>query len=347
MNKLNRGLLCLGLAFLVFLVWRTGLEKLWHEVGALGVGVIPLVLIEGLANLAHTIGWRQVINSSDRPVPLPRLFRMSMAGYAINYLTPTASVGGEVSRAALLAGSEKGPEAVSSVLVDKLATGVAHVILAMLGALLLFWRVDLAVELWIAMAVTTLMVIGGLVSFFLMQRHGKLGGFIRWLEDRKVGGRTLRAAAPRISEVDAALQRLYRDRPQALAMSIWWHLLGHSAAILQAWAFLYLLSQPAPLATVASAGLFSLWFDLLTFAVPLNLGTLEGSRMVVFKALGCSALLGMTFGIAIRIAQVSWACFGLVSYGFFTADLSSSNLPSGFLTFVRNVKRRVDRRPTA
>jgi uncharacterized protein (TIRG00374 family) len=341
MNKLNRALLCLGLTFLVFLIWRAGPEKLWHEVGALGVGVIPLVLIEGLANLAHTIGWRHVIYSSHRQVPLLRLFRMSMAGYSINYLTPTASVGGEVSRAALLAGIEKGPEAVSSVLVDKLATGVAHVILAMLGALLLFWRVDLAVELWIAMAVTTLVVIGGLVSFFLMQRHGKLGGFIRWLVDREVGGRTLRAAASRISEVDDALQRLYRDRPQALVMSIWWHLLGHSAAILQAWVFLYLLNQPAPLATVASVGLFSLWFDLLTFAVPLNLGTLEGSRMIVFKALGCSALLGMTFGIAIRIAQVFWACFGLVSYGFFAAELPSSNLPSGFPTFVRNVKRRV------
>jgi len=101
-----------------------------------------LVLIEGAANLAHTVGWRQVINNSHRQAPLLRLFRMGMAGYAINYLTPTAAVGGELSRAALLASSQKGSEAVSSVLVDKLTTGVAHVLLAVLGALLLFWRVQ-------------------------------------------------------------------------------------------------------------------------------------------------------------------------------------------------------------
>ena len=63
----------------------------------------------------------------------------------------------------------------------------------------------------------------------------------------------------------------------------------------------------------------ALWFDLLTFAIPLNLGTLEGSRIVVFKAIGCPQLLGMAFGVAVRAGQVFWACFGLVSYTIFTA----------------------------
>ena len=63
-----------------------------------------------------------------------------------------------------------------------------------------------------------------------------------------------------------------------------------------------------------AAGLLSLWFDLLTFAIPMNLGTLEGSRILVFKALGCEGLLGMAFGVAVRIAQVFWACFGLANY---------------------------------
>lgn len=67
----------------------------------------------------------------------------------------------------------------------------------------------------------------------------------------------------------------------------------------------------------AAVGFLSLWFDLLTFSIPLNLGTLEGSRIVALKAVGGDALLGMTFGVAIRVAQVFWACFGLASYGLF------------------------------
>src|SRR5664280_867490 len=37
-----------------------------------------------------------------------------------------------------------------------------------------------------------------------------------------------------------------------------------------------------------------------------NLGTLEGSRIVARKAVGVDALLGMTFGVAVRVAQVFW-----------------------------------------
>jgi hypothetical protein len=58
-----------------------------------------------------------------------------------------------------------------------------------------------------------------------------------------------------------------------------------------------------------------LWFDLLAFAVPLNLGTLEGSRIVAFKAVGYDALLGMTYGVALRLSELFWAGFGLVSHG--------------------------------
>ena len=319
MKKLNTALLLIGLAFLVYLVWKIGLGELWRQVSALGWGVALLILSEGLANLAHTEGWRRCIHGSYPAVPLLRLFRMAMAGFAINYLTPSASVGGEVSRATLLATVRNGPVAVSSVLLDKLMTAVAHLALAVLGSLFLLWRVRLPIELWAAMALITVLLTGGMVVFLLLQKHGKVGGVFRWMAEHKLGGRFLQMAAERMSAVDADLKRFYRERPRDLALSVWWHLLGHSAALLQAWLFLTWLEQPAPLATVAAAGFLSLWFDLMTFAIPLNLGTLEGSRIVVFNALGCPSLLGMAFGVAVRVAQVFWAVFGLISYSLLAA----------------------------
>ncbi len=323
MKRLNQGLLLLGLGFLAYLVWKVGADELWHQFGALGWGLIPIILCEGLANLAHTVGWRRCLHRTSPPVPLMRLFRMAMAGFAINYLTPSASMAGEVSRATLLAADQKGADAVSSVLLDKLMTAVAHLALAVLGSLFLLWRVRLPTELWIAMVVMTALLTGGISVFLLLQKHGKLGGIFRWLVAHKLGGRLLERTAQSMSEVDETLKTFYRERPWDLLRSVLWHLLGHSAAILQAWVFLSLLKQPAPLATVATAGFLSLWFDLLTFAVPLNLGTLEGSRIVIFKALGCPALLGMAYGVAIRNAQVSWACYGLAGYGLFAAGRSA------------------------
>ncbi len=83
-----------------------------------------------------------------------------------------------------------------------------------------------------------------------------------------------------------------------------------------------------------------MWFDLLTFAVPLNLGTLEGTRVVAFKAIGYSSLMGMTYGVATRLAQMSWAAFGLLSYAFLASGetkagkvVSTASTPSEPLAF--------------
>lgn len=314
MRRLNLALFGLGLGFLVYLVWHLGPAELARQLSPLGWGLGLLILIEGLANLAHTVAWRHCISAAPKRIRLLRLFRMALAGYAINYLTPSASMGGEVSRAALLAPTHQGFEAVRSVLLDKLMTAIAHLLLVLLGSLVLFWRVNLPRQLWLAMGVTTALMTAAMAVFMVLQKNGKLGALCRWLVKHRLAGRLVREAEQRLSKVDQALRQFYREHPWQLARSVSWHLLGHSAALVQAWLFLRLVGQPAPLAVAAAAGFLSLWFDLLTFAVPMNLGTLEASRMVAFKALGCQALLGMAFGLALRLVYLFWACLGLLNY---------------------------------
>ncbi len=318
MKKLNLVLLILGLGFLGYLVWQVGPREFGREVMALGWGVIPLIVGEGLANLAHTLGWRHCLNRKSPSVPLLRLFRMAMAGFAINYLLPTASVGGEASRAALLASTRPASEAFSSVLVDKLMTAIAHLVLAVLGAVFVLWYAPLPSQIWLPMAVTTMLLAGGMGTFLLVQRHGKLGALLRWLTDRGLGGDWLLRVNGQIAGVDAALKRFYRDQPWDLFFSMGWHLIGHSFALLHAWWFLWLLGYPASLGKVACAGFVSLWCDLLTFAIPLNLGGLEGSRILALKAIGNNAAAGMGFGVSLRITYIFWACFGLINSALFS-----------------------------
>jgi uncharacterized protein (TIRG00374 family) len=317
MKKLNAALLILGLAFLAYLVWTVGPHALLDQVSALGWGLVPIVLIEGIGNLAHTLGWRHCIDKSGPRVPLLRLFRMALAGWAINYLTPSASLGGEVARGALLASDRKGTEATSSVLLDKLAGGVGHVLLVILGSILLVWQVKLPHQLWAVMVLFSGLVIAGMLFVLWILKQGKLGTLLRWLVDHRIGGRPLQQAALHVTEVDETLKRFYQDSPWGFTLSVAWHLVGHTAMIFQAGVFLRLLGQPASFATFATAGILSLWFDLLTFAIPLNLGALEGSRVVALRAVGGTALLGMGLGLAVRIAQLFWACVGLAGYSLF------------------------------
>jgi uncharacterized membrane protein YbhN (UPF0104 family) len=312
-DRFHLVLLGLGAAFLAYLGWKIGLREIWREFVSLGWGLIPLVLAEGIAEMIHTLGWRHCMNEPYRSLPWYFLFRVRMAGYAINYLTPTATLGGEVTKGALLASAHKGPGAVTGVMIGKLCFGLSHLLFVVGGSILILWTVKLPPALWIAMLSSSALVVSGMVIFLVIQKRGKLGAIVRWLAERKVGGRLLLRAAASMTEIDEALKVYYRERRGELTRAICWHLVGYSIGIAQTWYFFSLLNRTSWV-VAAATWFLGMWFDLLTFAMPLGLGTLEGSRIIALRAVGYNALLGMTYGMALRLAQLFWSAIGLVNY---------------------------------
>jgi len=320
MKKFHTILLILGTVLFVYLLWQVGVSELWRELSMLGVGLIAIILGEGVAEMIHTVGWRHCLSGPLSSLPWITLFRIRMAGYAINYLTPTAALGGEVTKGVLLAVHHRGPEAASGVLIGKLCFALAHLIFVALGALLVLWRVPLPGPLWIAMLACGALLAAGITAFLLLQKHGNLGVLVRWLAARMPNNRSLSGFASNLTTVDGTMMRFYRDRPLDLVLAVAWHLVGYSIGIAQTWLFLQLLHQDASWTMAAVVWFVGMWFDLLTFAVPLNLGTLEGTRIVALQAVGYTAVMGMTYGLALRLAQMFWAFFGLVSHAFLASD---------------------------
>jgi uncharacterized protein (TIRG00374 family) len=322
MKKFHNLLLVLGIVLLAGLLWKIGIAELWRELGLLGWGLAPLMLGEGVAEMIHTRGWRHCLSGSLRSLPWFTLFRIRMAGYATNYLTPTAALGGEVTKGALLASYEKGPDAASGVLIGKLCFALAHLTFVTLGAVLVLWRVHLPKALWVGMIVSGGLLAVGMIIFLLLQKYGKLGTLVRWLAANKPANHTLQKAAREISAVDQTMMRFYRERPWDMPLAICWHLVGYSTGIAQTWLFFRLLHQDANWSVAAGMWFLGMWFDLLTFAVPLNLGTLEATRILAFQSAGYTALIGMTFGLALRLAQILWTVFGLITHALLVRQTS-------------------------
>lgn len=327
MKKLHTLLLLLGFVFLGYLIWKLGAARLWSELMALGWGLVPFIAFEFLAEALHTKGWSYCLDGPYRRLSWFQLFRIRLAGNAINYLTPTAAMGGEITKVGLLSSNHKGPGAVSGVLVGRLSTGFAHASFVTCGSIVVLCWAHLPRAVWAAMFASGGFIISGMVVFLLLQKYGKFGAFIRWLAARPFAGRLLHKVEQEVSSVDEALKTFYRERPRDLALAIGWQLLGHSTGLLQTWWFLSLIHQIYSIETIPTVWVLGMWFDMLTFAVPLNMGTLEGSRVVAFKAAGLGGLAGMTYGIALRLAQLSVAAFGLVNYFMFVKAAPAQALP--------------------
>jgi hypothetical protein len=174
--------------------------------------------------------------------------------------------------------------------------------------------VDLPRTVLVAMILSGGLVGGGILALLLVQKYGKLGVLVRWMAAHSLAGPKLQNLARKFGEVDDVLISFFHERPRDMVLAVCWHLAGNSVGVFQTWWFFSLLHQPVSAKAAACVWILGMWFDLLTFAVPLNMGTLEGSRMIVFKVTGHGAVLGMTYGMALRLAQLSTACFGLMNY---------------------------------
>lgn len=342
MRRFNSILLVLGSTLLAVLIWTVGPAELWRELRSLGWGLIPFVLSEGAAEMVHTLGWRHCLTGKLRSLNWFLLFRIRMAGYAINYLTPTASLGGEVTKTSLLASHAEVSQAASGVLIGKVCFGVAHILFVALGAIAIVHSVHLPLSLWITLVLSALLVGCGIVLFLLLQKHGKLGAPIRWLASKGIGGAALDKLASNVTAMDEELRAFHCKRPADMCLAVCWHLLGYSIGIAQTWFFLHLVQPPASLTVAAAVWFLGMWFDLLTFAIPLNAGSLEGSRILSFKLLSYAPALGLAYGIALRLAQIFWAATGLVFYGEFTARKGPPNSESE-----TNKRSRADREENA
>ena len=326
MKRFHTVSIALGIALLFLLIWNIGIGELWRELARLGWGLVPLILMEGVADIFHTFGWSHCLTGAQRGIPFSRLFRIRLAGYSINYLTPTATLGGELIKGTLLTTDNSGATAATGVLIGKLALTLAQLLFVALGSIFTLWGVPLPAGVWPAMLIGNALLTFGVVGFLLVQKYGKLGALVRWLVAHNLGGKTLQKAAKHITEVDDELRLFYRQRQRDLPHAMLWHILGYACGIMQSWFFLYLLTDDASFRVAAGIWFLGSWFDFLTFAIPLGIGIQEATRILALKALGFDSVMGLAYGLTLRLEQIFWVGCGLISYSTLLAEKSKAKL---------------------
>jgi hypothetical protein len=117
-----------------------------------------------------------------------------MAGYSINYLTPTAGLGGEITKGTLLALNHKGAQAATGVIIGKLSYSLSQLLFVVMGSMIILCKIDLPTAVWISMFVGSILLGAGIIGFLAVQKYGKLGVIVRWLANHRIGGKALKKA---------------------------------------------------------------------------------------------------------------------------------------------------------
>ena len=312
--------LCCGLILLVMMVWQVGITTLLPVFQALGWWIGPFLLLEMVLTLCHTAGWAACFWGPRIPLGFWPLWLVRLAGSAINQLTPTATLGGEVVRVLLLETALPRDQAMAAVVIGKATVTIAQMFYLALGTLYVMQHLALPSHLQWGIGLMIALVSLGLLGFVALQRYGLLATFVRYSERLPLRCFQLPSLWVHLRKLDAQLVAYYTAHPWRFIRSLAFHCLGFLLGSVKTYILLHLLlgNRAPDLAGALKVTVAVDALDQLFFFVPARLGTLEGVRFTVLSHFGVAQVYGLAFGLIVRLEQLVWSGLGLLAYGLCT-----------------------------
>ena len=303
--------LALGLLLLIgLIIWQgamdvftllltTGWTLLW----------LPLVWFPNL--LPATQGWRLLLMIDVRPAFIHALLAIWM-GRAVNNLLPTATIGGEIVKAHLIASwGVSGIHAIASVVVDKAMQALSVAIWGLTGVcVLLLYSTDDELALYATIGFVILLFCA--IGFLMVQRLGMLGILAN------LGGKLIKTdywqgVTFNAKEIDVVILEIYRHKLRII-FAVFLKTLGLLLQTGEVWLACYLLGHPIGLLEAVLLKSLTSTLSDIAFIIPNAYGIQEGAYILIGAIIGLPADISLAVSLAVRIRDIVFDPAGLLTY---------------------------------
>lgn len=310
-------LVALCVALLGWMVWKAGPSHLWQTLCSMPLAIGLSVAVWGIGYLLNAASFSQVIrgvvgassasSASDGPSFL-HVLRLTVSGYAINYITPFGLLGGEPYRVLMLKRSCGTQCATQSVVLYSMMHVASHFcfwLLSLFVALAMptLWQggdasigiaaTEAQTVLWLV--VLTLVFVALLLLLWRLYRRGIALRFLRRWVDWPLLNPSLLSSASFLRALSLELASRLVNVVEYWLIMQW---LGYSE-----------FGYAHALLVVAFSSLLA---NVLFFS-PLQMGTREGGILLALQGFMPGQLLpvALTLSFATRIREFVWIAIGL------------------------------------
>ena len=300
-----------GLVLLAFLIRELGASTVLANLRLVGWGIVPIILQETVSYSANTLGWRAAFPEPRPTIRLTQLLQARMAGDAVNYVTPTATLGGEFVRTRFLRGLAPNTSIVASVAVAKLAQTVGQIAFVIIGLAVVLDDTPMPESIRFGLLAGLAGFSALVVGLIFVQRRGMFAPLLRLFE--RLG---LPARAPevmrRLQRLDDEIMRIHANANGAFVFSSASFFVGWCMGVVEIYLILWFLGVPVSVHRALTVEVLSVAIDGMLFFVPAKAGTQEGGKVLIFTLLGLDPAKGLALGIVRRIRELTWASVGLL-----------------------------------
>lgn len=308
----------IGIATLCYMVYALGVDVIWDNIKKTGWWFLPVIGSWLVIYILNAVAFKAIIQEPKIPasnLSFLAVLKLTISGYAINYITPFVALGGEPYRIMELKPRLGIQKASSSVLLYSLMHMFSHVLFWLGSIILILIYVPINAIMVIGCAV---MFITGIVLCYWFGRVYKKGFTLSTFKVlAKIPGLKKKVGAfvtekyDSLKEIDNQITELYAERRERFFKSLAFEFIARVVGCLEIFctAKAIGLNMSIVQSLIISSG--SSLFANLIFFFPMQLGTREGGLALALKSVGMPASAGIFIGIIMRIREVVWIMIGL------------------------------------
>ena len=313
MRRAETFFIVIAVAFYAWFLTHYGPGQVIGYVRMAGWGLALTISLEALARIANTFGWRVTIEDYPPKLRFAELFAARIGGEAIDYVTPSAQLGGQFVMAVDVREKLRMPVGLATVVVASLAEAVGQIVFVSIALVIslrlipvagdLYWSIVGGFALAVALA-------GGFLFVQMKRPFSHLWRAATKFDFTRINTDEIRGSA---DETDAVLLDFYARNRGRFVGSCLCYAAAWSFGPLEIYILLRLLHQPASLQLALLVEAVGLLIERATFLIPAKLVSQEGGKALILGMLGYPPGIGFAVGFLRRIKEMVWVLFGLLA----------------------------------
>ncbi len=305
----------LGLALLIYVINRVGIQPLFDALLRIGFGFFVVLGLSGLRHFLRTIAMRAAVPPEHRRISFRHAFSARLGGEAISFLTFTGPLLGEATKVALLRKRVPLTYGVPALVVDNLLYNLSVVFFVLSGACVMLAKYPLPPPVYIVLLIiATVAALGILIAAVAAKRRVML---LTWVIDRlgelRLSPKVILKRRQHIYHLESKVYDFYKHHPTAFFVMIACNLAAHATSVVEVYVTLKMLGFYPQ---VGQAYIIESLTKVINFVfafVPGTIGVYEGGTEVILqKGLGFTPAAGLALALVRKAAIVVWTSIGLL-----------------------------------
>lgn len=320
-NKLRNLFFLIGVVAVAIMLWKFEMpyDQVLQNVRRAGIWFPAVLLLWGVIYFMNTCAWQVILNAGGQTerVPFWKVYKYTVTGFSLNYVTPVGLLGGEPYRIMEVSAYVGKERATSSVILHAMMHIFSH---------FCFWAFSILLYLalygaqmgW-GMAVLLLLIAGfcalGIYFFMKGYRNGLalnvLNFFARLPFCKKKFGGFIERNRAAIERVDGQIAALHAQSRRVFYLSLSLEFFARIVGCLEIMFILFIMTSDVSFWDCILIQAFTSLFANLFFFMPMQMGAREGGFALATGGLAMTKAFGVYTSLIVRLREIFWIVVGI------------------------------------